>query len=112
MDDKETAAALAVRSYRILGRSIGKVIERLRERKGLTQEELVAEMSRGPGLVRLHSSGLSKIENGHRMPRANLLFAICQALGLEMVQFWQWEARVRQELLGELDRDPPDTPAP
>ena len=99
----------ADRELDILGASVGKTIERLREKKDLTQEELVERIRVGPGRMRLHPSGLSKIENGHRIPRANEIFAICLALEVDLPSFWEREARVRRELLEDLEDD---TPAP
>ena len=100
MDEK--GGRSAERDFAILGVSIGKTIERLRERKGLTQEDLVMRLRSGPGSLSLHSSGLSKIENGHRMPRSHEIYAICLALEMDMPQFWTREARVRRELLEDI----------
>jgi len=102
MEHKDTGDDAAQRSFKILGASIGRTIERLREKKGLTQEDLVERIRNSAGRLRLHASGLSKIENGHRMPRVNLIYIICQALDIDMAVFFEREARVRRELLEDL----------
>lgn len=57
---------------------LGAALARFRRLKGLTQVEL----SRSSGI---RQATLSQIENGTTTPSANTVFAICAALGLELV---------------------------
>lgn len=62
--------------------SVGERLRWLRERHGLTQQEL-AEKS---GINRVT---ISKIESGHVEPRAKTLTRLLEAIGVELSTFWE-----------------------
>lgn len=56
--------------------SIGKIIKRIREERGMSQQELAKKA----GI--LNQTSISQIESGKKMPREKNLRKICKALGV------------------------------
>lgn len=75
----------------------GAMIRRLRESKGLTQEELASQ---------LHVSGkaVSKWENGHGFPDVTLLEPLAKALDISMIELFSGESVVNRNRSSNLLR--------
>lgn len=65
----------------------GKNLARLRERSGLTQEEIALRAS-------VHRTEVSQLERGLRIPRIDTVAKLAGALGVEPAEFFEgisWE---------------------
>jgi len=78
----------------MLNKSFGKVLRRLREEKGFSQEAFGFE-------AKLHRTYVSQLERGLKSPSLNILSRICKALSITMSEFIMLVEREE----GQVDRN-------
>jgi transcriptional regulator with XRE-family HTH domain len=64
----------------MMNKAVGKVIKRLREERGLSQEQLGFE-------TKLHRTYISQLERGLKSPTLNTLATITKVLNISMTEF-------------------------
>jgi|GEM_PF-6250514 len=72
--------------------ALGRALRIARTRQNLTRRELVdraQEVDTGYAEEGLSTSSLNRSETGGRSPRVHELMAICEVLGISMVEFFQ-----------------------
>jgi len=67
---------------------LGEELRRAREAAGLSQEQLAFRAN-------LDRSYVSQLENGHKSPTVNVLFRICDALGVRPSEIFARVERAR-----------------
>lgn len=89
--------------------ALGRALRIARTRQNLTRRELVdraQEVDTGYAGEGLSTSSLNRSETGARSPRVHELIAICEVLGISMVEFFQLYHRVLHESGGTSSRPP------
>lgn len=90
--------------------ALGRRLRALREALGLSQQELAAEVSHRlrerRDWHRLHHTYLSKIENGHNVPSANILLLLAQELNTDANELLLLAGRPPEKLAALLAGSP------
>jgi transcriptional regulator with XRE-family HTH domain len=66
----------------MIDKTFGKVLQKLRSQKGLSQEEFAFR-------VGLHRTYISQLERGLKSPSLKTIAKICDELGVTLVQFME-----------------------
>ena len=66
----------------MIDKTFGKVLQTLRIKKGLSQEEFAFHVS-------LHRTYISQLERGLKSPSLRTIAKICDELGMTLVQFME-----------------------